>query len=70
MAQQLSDIFMTTGQVARALSVNRLTVQRWVNSGVLSGERIGSFTLIPKGEVRALAISRFAAGLLRQVPDF
>ena len=66
---RLSDIFMTTGQVAKALSVNRVTVNRWVNSGVLSGERVGPVTLIPKNEVRELAVSRCVAGLLGQVPE-
>lgn len=50
----LASIYMTTGQAASRLSVNRLTIQRWVASGRLSGERVGNVTLIPIVEVEAI----------------
>ena len=54
----LADLYVTTGQAAAALWVNRLTIQRWVKSGKLSGERVGSVTLIPKVEVERLVARR------------
>lgn len=54
----LAMMYMTTGQVALYLTVNRITVQRWLKSGQLSGERVGNVTLIPRAEVEALRLHR------------
>ena len=56
----LQDLYLTTGQAAAVLQVNRLTVQRWVKSGKLSGELVGRVTLISKDEVHRLAVERGA----------
>ncbi len=56
----LQDVYVTTGQAAALLHVNRLTVQRWVRSGRLTGERVGNVTLIVKKEVEQLATERKA----------
>ena len=56
----LRERYFTTGQAAVYLSVNRLTIRRWVQAGKLSGERIGLFTLIPRQEVEQLAAARKA----------
>lgn len=50
----LQEMFLTTGQAAAALNVNRLTIQRWVNAGRLNGQRVGNVTLIPRDEVESL----------------
>lgn len=54
----LSDIYMLTGQAAALLMVNRLTVQRWVKTGRLRGERVGYVTLIDKQQVEQIATER------------
>jgi excisionase family DNA binding protein len=50
----LDEVYCTTGQAAKRLGVNRLTIQRWVKAGKLSGERVGNVTLIPIVEVERL----------------
>ena len=57
-SETLSSLYLLTGQAAKLLRVNRLSVQRWVNIGVLHGERVGNVTLIPRVEVEALARER------------
>ena len=52
----LKDLYVTTGQAAAILHVNRLTIQRWVKSGKLTGEAVGRITLIPKDEVLRLRV--------------
>lgn len=51
----LSHIYMLTGQAAALLRVNRLTVQRWVKTGRLRGERVGYVTLIDRQQVEQIA---------------
>lgn len=50
--------YITTGQAAAILYVNRLTVRRWVKAGKLSGWRVGNVTLLNKGEVEKMAVER------------
>jgi len=57
----LSDLYVTTGQAAAMLHVNRLTILRWVQSGRLTGEVVGRITLIPRTEVFRLKIQRHNA---------
>lgn len=56
----LRDFYLTTGQAAAVLQVNRLTVQRWVKSGKLWGEPVGQVTLLRRDEVQNLAAERKA----------
>ena len=62
MSPTIKDIistYITTGQAASLLNVNRLTVRRWIKAGRLTGYRIGNFTLINKFEVEKLAEGYF-----------
>ena len=56
MYNNLRAMYMTIGEAALYLDVNRLTIRRWLKSGRLNGERIGHFTLILKDDVRRIAI--------------
>ncbi len=56
----LSEIYLTTGQAAALLRVNRLTVRRWVQAGRLSGQRVGNVTLIDRQQVEQMAAERSA----------
>jgi excisionase family DNA binding protein len=50
-ALRLSDQYVSIGQAASLLSVNRATIRRWLKGGRLRGESIGRVTLIPKQDV-------------------
>jgi len=50
----ISDTYITTGQAATILNVNRLTIQRWVKAKKITGYRVGHFMLISKEDVRNL----------------
>lgn len=54
----LQEEYLTTGQAAAMLSVNRLTIQRWVTAGRLDGQRVGNVTLIVRKQVEELALRR------------
>lgn len=54
----LSELYVTIGQAATLLAVNRATVSRWIREGKLSGEKMGSITLIPKIDVSVIAYQR------------
>jgi len=54
----LCDIYTTPGEASALLLVNRLTIRRWVKSGKLRGERVGSITLILKEDVQRIAQKR------------
>ena len=56
----LRDFYLTTGEAAAILQVNRLTVRRWVKAGKLWGEPVGQVTLLRKDEVHRLAAEREA----------
>ncbi len=61
MSPTINDIiatYITTGQVASLLNVNRLTVRRWLKSGRFTGYRIGNFTLISRLQVEELIVER------------
>jgi len=49
---------VTAGQVARAFSVNRKTVQRWNASGALHGVRVGREMRYTQTEIDRLARRR------------
>lgn len=55
---QIVDYFYTEQQAADALSVNRLTIWRWMKAKKLSSQHIGSksrgVVLIPKWEVELM----------------
>lgn len=55
----LADHYCLTGQAAEALHVNRLTIQRWINSGEMAAERVGYVHLIPLVEVERMKMMRF-----------
>jgi len=55
---KLSELYLTTGQAASRLGVNRLTIQRWVKSGRLPGEVVGYVTLILRADIERLANER------------
>jgi excisionase family DNA binding protein len=55
---RLSDMYVSIGQAATMLSVNRLTIRRWIDSGRLRGEAIGKVTLIAKQDVLTIARRR------------
>jgi excisionase family DNA binding protein len=54
----LSHVYVSISQAASLLLVSRLTIYRWMKQGKLSGERIGSVTLIPKQDILAIARQR------------
>lgn len=51
---QIVDFFYTKGQVAKAMGVNRITIQRWIKDGKFNIQRVGGVVLIPKWEVELL----------------
>lgn len=57
---RLAEIYCLTGQAAVALAVSKLTIQRWVHEGQLTGERVGNVTLIPIAEVEILRAKRMS----------
>jgi len=50
----ISDYFYTVQQAAERLSVNRITIWRWLNSGRFNVQRVGRESLIPKWEVELI----------------
>jgi excisionase family DNA binding protein len=55
---KIADFFYTEGQASELLSVNRITIWRWIKSGKFNIQRIGREVLIPKWEVDFLLESR------------
>jgi len=47
----ISDFFYTESQATKVLSVNRLTIWRWIKAGRFNIQRVGTAVLIPKWEV-------------------
>lgn len=56
----VKDFFLTMTQTAELLAVNRITVRRWLKRGILTGESVGTATLIPRAAVEQLAQHRKA----------
>jgi len=50
----LSGTYVSIGQAASILNVNRLTIRHWLQKGKLRGQRIGLVTLILKNDVSAI----------------
>ena len=57
----LSDIYLTTGQAGKLVGVNRLTVRRWVQTGRLTGERVGRQILVQREQLLRLMATRKGA---------
>ena len=55
---EITDFFLTEGQVAQVLGVNRLTIWRCIKEGKFNVQRVGIEVLIPKGEVELVKLSR------------
>ncbi len=55
---EISDFFYTEGEAAQELTVNRLTIWRWIKAGKFNIQRIGREVLIPKWEVDLLEQAR------------
>jgi excisionase family DNA binding protein len=54
-------LYMTVTQAADLLGVNRLTIQRWVKDGRVSGWRVGSAFLVLRADInRESALRREA----------
>lgn len=51
---QIAEHFYTLTEAANLLGVNRITIRRWVQSGKLTAQRIGSVVLIEKHQVDAI----------------
>lgn len=54
----LPDSYVTIGQAADLLLVDRSTITRWIKRGKLRGQKMGMVTLIFKNDVLALARER------------
>lgn len=66
---RLSTRYMTIGEAALYLDVNRITIRRWLKSGNLKGERIGHFTLILKTDIYSIASQQGIVGQPVQLSD-
>jgi excisionase family DNA binding protein len=55
---ELREYFFTSGEAARILSINRITVWRWIKSGRLNVQRIGREVLVPKWQVELIRDER------------
>lgn len=55
---KITEYFFTEGQAAEELSVNRLTIWRWIKAGRFNIQRIGREVLIPKWEVELIRKER------------
>jgi excisionase family DNA binding protein len=58
MQTNLCDVYVTIGQAAGLLRVNRATIGRWVRRGKLRGQKMGLVTLIPKEDILKVAKER------------
>ncbi len=56
----LQEVYLTTGQAATMLGVNRLTIRRWVAAGRVRGQLVGNVTLIDRQQVEQMAAERSA----------
>ena len=54
----LSDRYITITEAALLLSVNRVTIRRWVKQGRLRAERIGKIKLTLRADILAIARER------------
>jgi excisionase family DNA binding protein len=54
----ISDYFYTSGQAARQLGINRITIWRWIKDAKFSVQYIGREALIPKWEVELIKQTR------------
>jgi len=50
----LADYFYTEQQAADLLTINRITIWRWIKAGKFNTQRIGGVVLIPKWEIDIL----------------
>ncbi len=57
-AFRLSELYVSIGNAAKLLSVNRLTIRRWINQGKLQAEAIGRTTIVSKEELKRIAQER------------
>ncbi len=48
---QILDYFYKEKQASELLSVNRITIWRWIHNGKFNIQRVGREVLIPKWEV-------------------
>ena len=67
MCSQVARHFMTTGEVAALLGVNRLTVERWASAGKARAQRVGRLILIERESVREIAVQRGQADLVCRI---
>ena len=51
---KILDYFYTEKQASELLSVNRITIWRWIKKGRFNIQRIGGVVFIPRGEVDIL----------------
>ena len=61
----IRDYVFTIQEAADDLSMNRITVSRWLKAGSLSGETIGGVVLVPRWTVEMLKQEREAKGRKR-----
>ena len=61
----IKDSYYTVSQAAKELGVTRQSISRWLNTGVLSAEKVGREKLIPKIDVYRFSLGRDA---IRFVP--
>jgi hypothetical protein len=54
----ITDVYVNIQQASLILSVNRLTIRRWLNQGKIHGQKIGTVTLLFKDEILAIAKER------------
>ena len=51
---EIADFFYTERETAEVLSVNRITVWRWIKQGRFDVQRVGREVLIPKRQVQLI----------------
>jgi excisionase family DNA binding protein len=51
---KILDYFYTESQAAKQLSLNRITIWRWIKAGKLNIQRLGGVVFIPKEEIDSL----------------
>ena len=53
----INSVFCTLQETADTLEVNRLTINRWIDSGKLEAQSIGGIVLIERAVIRRLKLS-------------
>ncbi len=55
---KIAEAFYTLTEAAAYLSVNRLTIRRWIQAGTIEAQRVGGVVFIERSVVEAMQKGR------------